>query len=198
MIRNAWHFYYALRLVFKVVHGSIGIALFTPLQRVIRYGMLFCVKIIELMNWEFSVSKYMGKSNIIYDAFLEQHDVHLFQKQNGNLVLANSGNNSPYIVFTEYSGLSIGISFQHMENPAIEVYLKENLTADEELSNTIFDTFSLIFSRYGVAFSSTKTDGDFDLYLAPFVVDEKDLKVTCSLLKELSEAFGKLRPTTNE
>ncbi|EGR3003571.1 DUF3265 domain-containing protein, partial [Vibrio parahaemolyticus] len=24
MIRNAWHFYYALRLVFKVVCGSIG------------------------------------------------------------------------------------------------------------------------------------------------------------------------------
>ncbi|EGR1340769.1 DUF3265 domain-containing protein, partial [Vibrio parahaemolyticus] len=27
MIRNAWRFYYALRLVFKVVFGSIGIAL---------------------------------------------------------------------------------------------------------------------------------------------------------------------------
>ncbi|EHR1263646.1 DUF3265 domain-containing protein [Vibrio parahaemolyticus] len=26
MIRNAWHFYYALRLVFKVVCGSVGIA----------------------------------------------------------------------------------------------------------------------------------------------------------------------------
>ncbi|EGR1342144.1 DUF3265 domain-containing protein, partial [Vibrio parahaemolyticus] len=26
MIRNAWHFYYALRLVFKVVCGSFGIA----------------------------------------------------------------------------------------------------------------------------------------------------------------------------
>ncbi|EIK0775279.1 DUF3265 domain-containing protein [Vibrio alginolyticus] len=26
MIRNAWHFYYALRLVFKVVYGSIDIA----------------------------------------------------------------------------------------------------------------------------------------------------------------------------
>ncbi|EGR0247594.1 DUF3265 domain-containing protein [Vibrio parahaemolyticus] len=26
MIRNAWHFCYALRLVFKVVCGSIGIA----------------------------------------------------------------------------------------------------------------------------------------------------------------------------
>ncbi|OJI36552.1 hypothetical protein VVDAL7940_02492 [Vibrio vulnificus] len=30
VIRNAWHFYYALRLVFKVVCGDIGIALFTP------------------------------------------------------------------------------------------------------------------------------------------------------------------------
>ncbi|EKO3839325.1 DUF3265 domain-containing protein [Vibrio harveyi] len=31
MIRNAWHFYYALRLVFKVVVcGGIGIALLTP------------------------------------------------------------------------------------------------------------------------------------------------------------------------
>ncbi|EJG0875786.1 DUF3265 domain-containing protein, partial [Vibrio parahaemolyticus] len=29
MIRNAWHFYYALRLLFKVVCGSIGIALLT-------------------------------------------------------------------------------------------------------------------------------------------------------------------------
>ncbi|EHW0633382.1 DUF3265 domain-containing protein, partial [Vibrio parahaemolyticus] len=29
MIRNAWHFYYALRLVFKVACGSIGIALLT-------------------------------------------------------------------------------------------------------------------------------------------------------------------------
>ncbi|ELA8098904.1 DUF3265 domain-containing protein [Vibrio parahaemolyticus] len=28
MIRNAWHFYYALRLVFKVACG--GIALLTP------------------------------------------------------------------------------------------------------------------------------------------------------------------------
>ncbi|EJE4697088.1 DUF3265 domain-containing protein, partial [Vibrio parahaemolyticus] len=27
MIRNAWHFCYALRFVFKVVCGSIGIAL---------------------------------------------------------------------------------------------------------------------------------------------------------------------------
>ncbi|TOK86951.1 DUF3265 domain-containing protein [Vibrio parahaemolyticus] len=30
MIRNAWHLYYALRLVFKVVCGSIGIASLTP------------------------------------------------------------------------------------------------------------------------------------------------------------------------
>ncbi|EMF7429224.1 DUF3265 domain-containing protein, partial [Vibrio vulnificus] len=29
MIRNAWHFYYALVLVFRVVCGSIGIALLT-------------------------------------------------------------------------------------------------------------------------------------------------------------------------
>ncbi|EGR2913993.1 DUF3265 domain-containing protein [Vibrio parahaemolyticus] len=30
MIRNAWHFCYALRLVFTVVCGSIGNALLTP------------------------------------------------------------------------------------------------------------------------------------------------------------------------
>ncbi|MCU8492329.1 DUF3265 domain-containing protein [Vibrio vulnificus] len=30
MIRNAWHFYYALVLVFKAVCGCIGIALLTP------------------------------------------------------------------------------------------------------------------------------------------------------------------------
>ncbi|MGF1899368.1 DUF3265 domain-containing protein [Vibrio alginolyticus] len=30
MIRNAWHFYYALRLVLKVACGGIGIALLTP------------------------------------------------------------------------------------------------------------------------------------------------------------------------
>ncbi|EHK9186317.1 DUF3265 domain-containing protein [Vibrio alginolyticus] len=30
MIRHAWHFYYALVLVIKVVCGSIGIACFTP------------------------------------------------------------------------------------------------------------------------------------------------------------------------
>ncbi|EHR1282429.1 TPA: DUF3265 domain-containing protein [Vibrio parahaemolyticus] len=30
MIRNAWHFYYALRFVFKVVCASFGIALLTP------------------------------------------------------------------------------------------------------------------------------------------------------------------------
>ncbi|EKN4607248.1 DUF3265 domain-containing protein [Vibrio parahaemolyticus] len=30
MIRNAWHFYYALVLVFKVVCGNIGSALLTP------------------------------------------------------------------------------------------------------------------------------------------------------------------------
>ncbi|EJL6784698.1 TPA: DUF3265 domain-containing protein [Vibrio parahaemolyticus] len=29
-MRNAWHFYYALILVFKVVCGSISIALLTP------------------------------------------------------------------------------------------------------------------------------------------------------------------------
>ncbi|HCG6644266.1 DUF3265 domain-containing protein, partial [Vibrio parahaemolyticus] len=29
MIRNAWHFYNALRLVFKVVCGSLGNALLT-------------------------------------------------------------------------------------------------------------------------------------------------------------------------
>ncbi|HCG6540021.1 TPA: DUF3265 domain-containing protein [Vibrio parahaemolyticus] len=30
MIRNAWHFNYALVLVVKVVFGSIGITLLTP------------------------------------------------------------------------------------------------------------------------------------------------------------------------
>nr|WP_158118936.1 DUF3265 domain-containing protein [Vibrio metschnikovii] len=30
VIRNAWHFYYALHLVFKVVCGGISIALLTP------------------------------------------------------------------------------------------------------------------------------------------------------------------------
>ncbi|EML5171638.1 DUF3265 domain-containing protein [Vibrio vulnificus] len=30
MIRNAWHFYYALRFVFKTVCGGIGNALLTP------------------------------------------------------------------------------------------------------------------------------------------------------------------------
>ncbi|WMN97332.1 DUF3265 domain-containing protein [Vibrio parahaemolyticus] len=30
MIRNAWHFYYALRLVFKVVCGGFSIASHTP------------------------------------------------------------------------------------------------------------------------------------------------------------------------
>ncbi|EGR1549722.1 DUF3265 domain-containing protein [Vibrio parahaemolyticus] len=30
MIRHAWHFYYALVLVFKVVCGSCGIACLTP------------------------------------------------------------------------------------------------------------------------------------------------------------------------
>ncbi|HCE4595118.1 DUF3265 domain-containing protein [Vibrio parahaemolyticus] len=30
MIRNAWHFYYALCSVFKVLCGSFGIALLTP------------------------------------------------------------------------------------------------------------------------------------------------------------------------
>ncbi|HAS6359565.1 TPA: DUF3265 domain-containing protein [Vibrio vulnificus] len=30
VIRNAWHFYYALGLVFKVICGSFGIALLTP------------------------------------------------------------------------------------------------------------------------------------------------------------------------
>ncbi|EIE1275664.1 DUF3265 domain-containing protein [Vibrio parahaemolyticus] len=33
-MRNAWHFHYALFLVFKVVCGSIGIALLTPKQGV--------------------------------------------------------------------------------------------------------------------------------------------------------------------
>ncbi|MBE5136830.1 DUF3265 domain-containing protein [Vibrio parahaemolyticus] len=30
MIRNAWHFYYALLLVFKVLCGGFSIALLTP------------------------------------------------------------------------------------------------------------------------------------------------------------------------
>ncbi|MCZ0743243.1 DUF3265 domain-containing protein [Vibrio diabolicus] len=30
MIRNAWHFYYALAYVFKAVCGGFGIALLTP------------------------------------------------------------------------------------------------------------------------------------------------------------------------
>ncbi|EGU9031247.1 DUF3265 domain-containing protein [Vibrio parahaemolyticus] len=30
MIRNAWHFYYALVLVFKVICGGFCIALLTP------------------------------------------------------------------------------------------------------------------------------------------------------------------------
>ncbi|TBT51029.1 DUF3265 domain-containing protein [Vibrio parahaemolyticus] len=30
VIRNAWHFYYALRLMFKVLCRSTGVALLTP------------------------------------------------------------------------------------------------------------------------------------------------------------------------
>ncbi|HCE2477362.1 DUF3265 domain-containing protein [Vibrio parahaemolyticus] len=30
MIRNVWHFYYALVSVFMVLYGSFGIALLTP------------------------------------------------------------------------------------------------------------------------------------------------------------------------
>ncbi|ELE7615550.1 DUF3265 domain-containing protein [Vibrio vulnificus] len=30
MIRNAWHFHYALHLAFKVACGSVGIVLLTP------------------------------------------------------------------------------------------------------------------------------------------------------------------------
>ncbi|MDF4355504.1 DUF3265 domain-containing protein [Vibrio parahaemolyticus] len=30
MIRNAWHFHYALNSVFKVACGNFGIALLTP------------------------------------------------------------------------------------------------------------------------------------------------------------------------
>ncbi|RPB32361.1 DUF3265 domain-containing protein [Vibrio diabolicus] len=30
VIRNAWHFYYALRLVFKAICGGFGITLLTP------------------------------------------------------------------------------------------------------------------------------------------------------------------------
>ncbi|HCG5558659.1 DUF3265 domain-containing protein [Vibrio parahaemolyticus] len=30
MIRNAWHFHYALVLMFKVVYRGFGIALLTP------------------------------------------------------------------------------------------------------------------------------------------------------------------------
>nr|WP_205068130.1 DUF3265 domain-containing protein [Photobacterium phosphoreum] len=33
MIRNAWHFHYALCLVFKVVCDGIGIALLTLMRR---------------------------------------------------------------------------------------------------------------------------------------------------------------------
>ncbi|MDH5924418.1 DUF3265 domain-containing protein [Vibrio splendidus] len=33
MIRNAWHFCYVLRLMFKVVYGGFGIALFRPAGR---------------------------------------------------------------------------------------------------------------------------------------------------------------------
>ncbi|TNZ67049.1 DUF3265 domain-containing protein [Vibrio parahaemolyticus] len=29
-MRNAWHFYYALNLVIKVVYGGFGIAFLTP------------------------------------------------------------------------------------------------------------------------------------------------------------------------
>ncbi|HAS6741241.1 TPA: DUF3265 domain-containing protein [Vibrio parahaemolyticus] len=29
-MRNAWHFYYALTLVIKVVCGGVGVALLTP------------------------------------------------------------------------------------------------------------------------------------------------------------------------
>ncbi|HCE2144182.1 TPA: DUF3265 domain-containing protein [Vibrio parahaemolyticus] len=29
-MRNAWHFHYALVLVFKVIYGGLGIALLTP------------------------------------------------------------------------------------------------------------------------------------------------------------------------
>ncbi len=42
-IRNAWHFYYALILVIKVVCGGIGVALLTPL--IGRYVLIRSPKI---------------------------------------------------------------------------------------------------------------------------------------------------------
>ncbi|NOI83320.1 DUF3265 domain-containing protein [Vibrio tubiashii] len=30
VLRNAWYFYYALRLVFEVLFGGFGVALLTP------------------------------------------------------------------------------------------------------------------------------------------------------------------------
>ncbi|ENH4360768.1 DUF3265 domain-containing protein [Vibrio fluvialis] len=36
-MRNAWHFYYALILVFKVLCGGIDIALLTPQQDYMEY-----------------------------------------------------------------------------------------------------------------------------------------------------------------
>ncbi|HCG9714583.1 TPA: DUF3265 domain-containing protein [Vibrio parahaemolyticus] len=46
-MRNAWHFYYALVLVIKVVCGDIGIALAHPLTR--RYEYYW-----KLVKWKIS------------------------------------------------------------------------------------------------------------------------------------------------
>ncbi|HDY7946341.1 TPA: DUF3265 domain-containing protein [Vibrio vulnificus] len=40
MIRNAWHFYYALGLVVKVVCGNIGIALLRALCISVSFRVL--------------------------------------------------------------------------------------------------------------------------------------------------------------
>nr|WP_244812786.1 DUF3265 domain-containing protein [Vibrio sp. B1FLJ16] len=37
MIRNEWHFYYALCLVFKVIYGGIVIALLTSTRLYLSY-----------------------------------------------------------------------------------------------------------------------------------------------------------------
>jgi hypothetical protein len=131
-------------------------------------------------------------SDKIKNSFTTLYGENLSQNKNCNLISLNGGANAPYKVATKFKGLGIGISFQHLDLPAIEVYIKESLLRKKERSSLIFDQFSsILFDKHQIKYSGTKDEGEFGLYLVPFNTDEKSLKIVFNILKDLSDNFSK-------
>lgn len=137
--------------------------------------------------------------------FEKMYKLTLFAKASHNLIAMNAGGNSPYVVPSQFVGVSVGIKFQKdkgetKENaPAVEVYIRNNLmdSAGGIYANSVFDELANTFRSNGVEKSETSQNGfEMTKFLVRIENVDSDIKAACKLMYELCEGLdGTLKRT---